>query len=102
MARKKRTVHSPEFKREAVRMLRQGDKEVSQLALELGVARNKLYRWKEEIEQHGDDAFPGSGLRKRSTATKGTTQGLEAEVKRLREENEILKKAAIYFARELD
>ncbi|ARN72651.1 hypothetical protein BST96_00090 [Oceanicoccus sagamiensis] len=85
-----------------MRLLRQGNKEVSQLALELGVASNKLYRWKDEIGQHGDNAFPGPGVRKRTTSTKGATQGLEAKVKRLREDNEILKKAAIYFARELE
>ena len=42
MTRKTRKVFSPEFKREAVRCLEQGDKEVSQLARELGVRRNQL------------------------------------------------------------
>lgn len=101
MTRKPRVSYSPEFKREAVRLLLQGDKQAAQLARELGVPRNKLYRWKDIVEQRGDEAFPGSG--KRSTATvKGSTRALEAEVKRLQEENEILKKAAIFFARELD
>ena len=96
MARKKRVSFSPEFKREAVRLLLQGDKETAQLARELGVARNKLYLWKDEVEKHGDNAFPGPGNRKRSTTAKVSTSELEAEVKRLREENEILKKAGGY------
>jgi len=46
MTRQKRNSYSPDFKREAVRLLEQGDKEASQLARELGIARNKLYLWK--------------------------------------------------------
>ena len=102
MTKKKRAEYSPEFKREAVRLLEQGDKETSQLARELGVARNKLYRWKEEIDQYGKDAFPGKGSRRNSTKSDDNTDSLKAEIKKLREENEILKKAAIFFARESD
>jgi transposase len=58
-----RKTYSAEFKREAVRLLEQGDKEASQLARELGVARNRLYKWKDEIDQHGAAAFPGKGKR---------------------------------------
>jgi transposase len=97
MSKRTRKTYSPEFKREAVRRLEQGDIEGAQLARELGVARNKLYQWREEVHTHGEAAFPGQG--RRSQATKGTA-ALEAEIKKLREENEILKKAAIFFARE--
>lgn len=99
MTKQKRTIFSPEFKREAVRLLEQGDKEASQLARELGVARNKLYRWKEEIDRHGESAFPGIGNRN-GRAKNNDTAVLKAEIKKLREENEILKKAAIFFAKE--
>ena len=99
MTSKTRTKYSPEFKREAVRLLEQGDKETAQLARELGVARNKLYRWKDEIDCHGAAAFPGQGNRSGGTKANDTAL-LKAENKRLREENEILKKAAIFFARE--
>ncbi|MGV8923408.1 MAG: transposase [Thermomonas sp.] len=40
---------SAEFKREAVRLLEQGDKPVTQLALELGIARNLLYKWRDAL-----------------------------------------------------
>lgn len=99
MPRKPRTTYSSEFKREAVCLLERGDKETSQLARELGIRRNQLYKWKAEIDQHGGDAFPGKGGRPKTGIN--DTSALEAEVKRLREENEILKKAAMYFAREL-
>ena len=99
MTRKTRTTFSPEFKREAVRLLEQGDKDSAQLARELGVRRNQLYKWKAEIDAYGEEAFPGQGNRPKAKA-EDENAALKAEVKRLREENEILKKAAIFFAKE--
>lgn len=99
MTRKARTTFNAEFKREAVRLFEQGHKEASQLARELGIRRNQLYKWQHEIASHGDAAFPGQGQRSNKT-TSEDTRALKAELKKLREENEILKKAAIYFARE--
>lgn len=93
-----RQTFSPEFKREAVRLLEQGDKEGSQLARELGVKRNQLYKWQVEIRSYGDDAFPGGGRRPQQD---DDTKMLKAEIKRLQMENEILKKAAVYFAKEV-
>jgi transposase len=101
MARQTRKAFSPEFKREAVRLLEQGDKPSAQLARELGVRRNQLYKWQEAVHEHGQAAFPGQGNRPR-TKKADDTRALQAELKKLREENEILKKAALYFARESD
>ena len=99
MSTQKRQTFSPEFKREAVRLLEQGDKEAAQLARELGIKRNQLYKWKEEIDAYGEGAFPGQGNRP-CNGKKDDSAALRAENKRLKEEIEILKKAAIYFARE--
>lgn len=99
MVRKARTTFSAEFKREAVRLFEQGHKEASQLAREPGIRRNQLYKWQKEIETHGNGAFPGQGHRN-NKITVDDTRALKAELKKLQEENEILKKAAIYFARE--
>lgn len=93
----KRQSFSPEFKREAVRLLEKGDKDGAQIARELGVRRNQLYKWQAEINEHGADAFPGCGARPKKT---DDTKALKAEIKRLQMENEILKKAAVYFAKE--
>ena len=101
MSRKPRQTFSPEFKYEAVRLLEQGNKESSQLARELGVRRNQLYKWKKEIDEHGKAAFPGKGGRPKNVTTDDSI-ALKAELKALREENEILKKAAIYFAKECE
>lgn len=98
MSTRKRQTFSPEFKREAVRLLEQGDMEAAQLARELGIKRNQLYKWQAEIEAHGEQAFPGQGGRPKKNV--GDSAAMRMEIKRLREENEILKKAAIFFARE--
>jgi len=99
MTKQPRQTFSPEFKREAVRLLEQGDKEASQLARQLGVRRNQLYKWKAEVDTYGEVAFPGHGGRPKK-AGGDDSAALKAEIKRLREENAILKKAAIFFARE--
>ena len=91
-------IFSKEFKQEAVRLLEKREKDASQLARELGVRRNQLYKWQKEIESYGNEAFPGSG--RRSMKQDGT-ESLKAKIKRLEQENEILKKAAVYFAKEI-
>lgn len=101
MTRKPRQTFSTEFKREAVRLMEQADKEASQLARELGVRRNQLYKWKQEVDTYGEQAFTRKSGRPRKENTSRTAM-LEAEIKRLKEENEILKKAAIFFAKESD
>jgi transposase len=95
MTDKTRNYVSGEYKREAVRQLMIGKKSGADIARELGVNRNKLYKWKEEIEKFGENAFPGTGRRPQP---KDDTAELKKEIKRLQEENEILKKAATYFA----
>ena len=97
----KRNTFSPEFKREAVRLLEKGNKPGAQLARELGVRRNQLYKWKEEIDAHGDEAFPGQGRRPSQESQAAENARLKQELAKVKEENEILKKAAAFFAKEL-
>ncbi len=94
----KRQKFTPEFKREAIRMLQRSSKPAAVVARELGVPRNRLYKWAQDAERKGDQAFPGSG---RPKASQDELAVLQRENARLKEENEILKKAAAYFAREL-
>lgn len=93
----KRIEHTKEFKREAVRLMESIDKPVAQLARELGINRNQLYKWQKEIQTKGADAFGKPGPK--ATAANELAR-LKRENKRLQEENEILKKADAYFARE--
>ena len=98
----KRRTFTPEFKREAVRQLEVGEKSPSDLANELGIPRNKLYRWQEEINISGKAAFPGRvNNRKSKDKLSAENAQLKKELAQAKEENEILKKAAAFFARDL-
>ncbi|TBR36058.1 MULTISPECIES: transposase [Dyella] len=94
----KRQTFSPEFKREALRLMRTSGKPAAVVARELGIPRNRLYKWSLDERTKGQQAFRGSG---RPKAGQDELSTLKREIARLKEENEILKKAAAYFAREL-
>jgi transposase-like protein len=94
----KRQSFTREFKLEAVRLLRSSGRPAPEVARELGVRRNQLYKWDEQFKTKGtDEVFPGPGRR---VGAAGELARLQRENARLQEENEILKKAARYFARE--
>ena len=98
---KKRKQFSREFKKEAVRLLEEGRKPGADLARELGIKRNQLYKWKEKMEMHGEGAFPGKGRRPARETQAEEVAKLKRELSIIKEENDILKKAAAFFAREL-
>ena len=58
----KRRKYSEEFKREAVGLIRQPGASVSEVAGDIGVGANLLFRWRREFEGEGKKAFPGSGV----------------------------------------
>ena len=95
----KRTTYTKAFKREAVRLLESGDTDGTSLARELGIRRNMLYKWQKEIQDKGEGAFAGPG--RKPISQESELARLKRENQRLQEENEILKKAAAYFARDL-
>jgi transposase len=92
---RQRQRYSAEFKREAVRLLELGQKPGTQLALELGVARNRLYKWQAQFKANGG-VFRTPGRPKLSEESE--LSRLKRELKRVTEELEILKKAETYFA----
>ena len=95
MSQRKR--FTPEFKREAVQVLESGSRPASEIARELGIARNQLYKWQTELKARGMAAFPGTGARKERTTE---IARLKRDLARVTEERDILKKAARYFAKE--
>ena len=98
-AERERQRYSREFKLEAVRQLERGEKTGVQLALELGIKRELLYRWRDDLQANGEaGAFPGSG--RPPGDPQSEIARLKREVERLTEERDILKKAAAYFAKE--
>ncbi len=97
--RKPYKTYTKEFKREALRMMEATERPASEIAMKLGIRRNQLYKWKEQLERTGDVASPAKGRPKK--ADQSETARLRQENKCLKEENEILKKAAVFFAKEL-
>ena len=87
------------FKLEALRLMESSDRPTSEIAMQLGLRRNQLYKWKEQMTKKGNVPSAKKGRPKKEDQSEMAT--LRQENKRLREENEILKKAAAYFAKEL-
>ena len=58
-APKQRAVFSDEFKRSAVARMREGKQSATDLAIELGIRRNQLYKWQKQL----DEQAPGAPLR---------------------------------------
>ena len=82
-----------------MRLLELGKKPATQLAAELGIPRNRLYKWQNDLRAKGNEAFHGPG--RKPADQQSEVERLKAELKRVTEERDILKKAAAYFAKEL-
>jgi transposase len=87
-----RREYSAEFKREAVRLAEQRGNR-SAVARELGIHLSMLRRWKQELHHNGQQAFPGKGNPHDEELAR-----LRRELKRVEEENAILKKAVGIFS----
>lgn len=88
---------SREFKREAVRLVKERGVAVAQAARDLDVHENVLRKWMRELAADPQQAFPGKGVMKPEAAE---IERLKKEVAKLRMERDILKKAAAFFAKE--
>ncbi len=95
--RKKRNQYTKEYKIEAVRLIVEEGRRISELSRELGVGENLLSRWKKKYEEGKIDPFPGKG---RLSPEDEELRRLRRENKRLRMEHEILKKAVAIFSEE--
>jgi transposase len=94
MAKTRRT-YTREFKLEAVRLWQNSDKSATQIERELGIGSGGLYRWKRQLAEEGENAFPGHGC---LTPEQEHVRQLEREVEILRQERDILKKAVAIFS----
>jgi transposase len=97
--RKPYKTYPKEFKLEALRLMEQSNKPASEIAMQLGIRRNQLYKWKEQMIQKGEVPSGSKGRPKKEEPYE--LLEIKQELKRLKEENEILKKAAVFFAQEL-
>ena len=92
---KSRRRHSREFKLEAVKQVTEHGRPVSEVADGLGINRNLLARWRRQFEAEGEVAFSGNG---RQIEAEAEIKRLKRELTIARQERDILKKAAAYFA----
>jgi len=91
-----RRKYDRDFKEGAVRLVIDGGKPVRDLARDLGINENMLYRWKSEYLKDREDAFPGQGRLKPQDEE---IWKLRRRVEDLEEEREILKKALAIFSK---
>lgn len=89
---KKKQSYAPEFKRKAVERALRDDRPIAEVARELGIKPHRLYQWraeflaKEDVEPLPDET-PQQELAR-----------LKRDLKRVRQERDILKKAVVFFA----
>jgi len=86
--------HPPEFRQRAVELARLREKPVAQIAADLGISESCLRRWM-DVADVDDGRRPGV-----TTDEKAELVALRRKNRVLELENEILKRAAAYFARE--
>jgi transposase len=90
-----RPPYPPEFRRQAVALVRSGTP-IKQAAADLGVSEQTLRNW---VRQGDIDAGRAEGL---TSDEREELRRLRRENRRLQQEREILKAAAAFFARETD
>jgi len=95
--KEKRKVYTREFKLEAVRLASEDGVTVAQVARDLGVNENTLHKWRQQLQDDPEQAFPGKG---RMKPLADENRRLRRENLRLRQEVAFLKKAAVWLAQE--
>ncbi len=91
----KKRFFSKDIKREAVRMVRAGQRPAAQIARDLGIQPALLYDWMKKLKDEAPTVDPGP-----SPEMVKELRRLQRENAKLREERDILKKATAFFVEE--
>ncbi len=97
MKRKRRTFDT-DFKRQVVQRVQEQGLSVSQVCRDLALGESAVRRW---VEQVGVEKAGHAGVGKPLTSEQQRIRLLETENRPLRQDNDLLKKASAFFAREL-
>lgn len=93
---KQRKIYDRQFKIDAVSLVINGGRAVSEVARDLGINANVLHRWKRELTREQAEAFPGKG---RLGPQEEELRRLRRELEQVKEDREILKKALGFFSK---
>lgn len=96
VADKKRKMYDRQFKIDAVNLVVNGERSVSEVARDLGIEANMLHRWKQKLTTKGSESFPGKG---RLSPHEEELRRLRRELEQVKEDREILKKALAFFSK---
>jgi transposase len=96
MSKKPRRFFTNEQKAEAVNIVQQSGKPVSQVARELGLTESALRQWVKQSQRNAQSKMEGT----LTSAEQQELVFLRRELKRIRMERDFLKKAATFFAKE--
>ena len=93
MPKKKKTRRrfTAEFKSETVKLVKQSDRSMASIAMELGISAKSIGEWVRKAEESGDTV---------DEEERAELKRLRKEVRELRMEKEILAKATAFFAKE--
>ncbi len=95
---KSRKKYTKEFKLEAVRLIVDDGRSTRSVARDLGINASMLHQWKRSALADGELAFPGNG-RPAVSELEEEVRALRKELTQVKQDREILKKAAAYFAK---
>lgn len=98
MPRRKRRSYTPEQRAEAVKLVVEGRRSVTAVARDLDLTASALAGWVKQAKiDQGKGSASASAL---TTAEREELTSMKREIARLRQENEFLKKASAFFAKE--
>lgn len=97
MTKRERKTYTREFKCEAVRLAEESSLPMAQVARQLGIHRNMLANWRKEMVKLDEKDFSGDGA---GSTSEEELEKLRQEVKLLRQERDVLKKALAIISRE--
>ena len=95
---KPKRVFDAAFKLEVVKLIKEQGFSISQVCKEMSVGESAVRRW---VKQVGAEQLGKSDIGKPITPEQQRIRQLEAEVRKLKSDNELLKNASAFFAREL-
>jgi len=96
VANKKRRTYDRQFKIDAVNLVVNGERSVSEVARDLGVDPSVLHRWKRKLTTKGAASFVGKG---HLSPHEEELRQLRRELEQVKEDREILKKALAFFSK---